>query len=129
MKKLIPHITIVIILSLIVIIGFATNSGTIGGLIGVSGAFFLEPYILVAGVIAGFSKSYRKLLINGLLLSFVMVTIVYYNVSQWHDAIGVSHTLSQHIYYYSIRIMDVFILAHLVNIPVVLYFNKSTSKT
>jgi len=126
MKKLIPHITIIIILSLIVIVGFATNSGTIGGLIGASGAFFLEPYILVAGVIAGFSKSYRKLLINGLLLSFVMVTIVYYNVSQWHDAIGVSNTLSQHIYTYSIRIMDVFILAHLINIPVVLYSKNSS---
>jgi len=125
MNKVIPHITIVIILSLIVIIGFTTNSGTIGGLIAVFGAFFLEPSILFSGVIAGFSKSYRKLLINGLLLSFVMVIIVYYNVSQWHEAIGVSHTLSQHIYYYSIRIMDVFILAHLINIPVVLYSKNS----
>ena len=115
---------VVVALLLIVIIGLATNNAGIGRLIGTSGAFFLEPTILLVGIIAGFSKSYKKLLINSFLLSLIMIGVVYYNVSQWHEVIGVSNTLSQHIYYYSIRTMNVFTLAHLVNIPIVLYFKK-----
>lgn len=124
MKKIAPHIIIVLVLTTIVLTGFLTNSGSIGRFAGMSTALFLEPAILIAGIVAGFSKKYSKLIINCLLLSLLMIVYVYYNVSQWHTALGVSYTLSQQIYIYSIRVLDVFLLAHIVNIPVVLYFNK-----
>ncbi len=120
LRKIIPHTVIITFVILFILFGLFTNNGQIGRAIGMSAAFFLDPAILLTGAIAGFSKSYKNLLTNGFLLSIVMIFIVYYNVSQWHEIIGVSHDFGMQVYLYSIRIMDLFIIAHLVNIPVVI---------
>ena len=119
MKNFKPHISIILIVISVITFGILTNNGQIGILVGASYALLFDPLILLAGVIIGFSNSYKKLLINSVIVSVIVIAIIQYQLSGWQASLSIEELMSVNI----IRFIDILLIAHIVNIPVSI-FNK-----
>lgn len=124
MSKIKQHLIIILLIAVLISYGVLTNNAQLGIIFGAALGIFFDPLILISGILIGLSKSYNKLLINSVIVSIVALVIIHIQVSEWQGSIGSSRTSGQLLFVNLIRYFDILLIAHLVNIPVVINYKK-----
>ena len=125
MQNIRPHVAMILLVLIVLSFGIFTNNAQVGNLFGVIFGTLFDPLILISGILIGLSKSYKKLLINSVIVSIVALIIIHIQVSEWQASIGSTRSSSELIFVNLIRYFDILLIAHLVNIPVAIS-NKKT---
>ena len=124
MSKIKQHLIIILLIAVLISCGILTNNAQLGIIFGAALGIFFDPLILISGILIGLSKSYKKLLINSVIVSIVALVIIHIQVSEWQASIGSTRTSGQLLFVNLIRYFDILLIAHLVNIPVVINYKK-----
>jgi hypothetical protein len=125
MANIKQHLIIFLLLAILISYGILTNNAQLGIIFGAAFGILFDPLIIISGILIGLSKSYKKLLINSVIVSIVALVIIHIQVSEWQASIGSTRTSGQLLFVNLIRYFDILFIAHLVNIPVAIS-NKKT---
>ena len=115
MRKVIPHLLIIVGCGLLLITGIITNSSEIGRFIGAVAGVSVDPIILWSSVTCGiFFKEYKYFLIFLLPSSLIMIGIINFVVKDWYVQIGISHSFFELVNLH--RFIGFVVVAHIANL-------------
>ncbi len=126
MKKIVPHMAIIIIYVGLILTAFITNSGFLGSVFGRLFALSQDPMIFLSALLLGLTFSeYRKFWLGIIVISPVILAVIHFIVLEYHEEIGLIKTPEAYMITSLMRFIAVVTIAHLSNILRVLIFSKS----